>query len=175
MNLTPSDIAAFASAVTAVVALFVALWSARVQREHARRSVTPHLDFVYGITDTGPLALYLVSNGIGPAKLLDFSVTVAGKRARSFDLLNVWHSAFQAVDFSCPSHANEPIPGQYFPPGARLLLVDYGPDFDLADKNANSPSKLCAAFETALSSVTVQAEYESLYGQRFTSTWRLPK
>lgn len=175
MSLTPSDIGAIASAVTAVVALFVALWSARVQREHARRSVTPHLDFIYGVTDSGPLALNLVSNGIGPAKLLDFSITVNGKRARSLPWLNVWHSAFQAVDFSYPADSNEPIAGQYFPPGARLLLVDYGPDLDLTEKDAISASKLCGAFEKALSSFTVQVDYESLYGQRFSSTWRLPK
>lgn len=175
MPLTPSDIAAVASAVTAVVALFVALLSAHVQRAHNRRSVTPHLDFVYGITDTGPLALSLVSNGIGPAKLLDFSVTVDRKRARSLHSLNVWHNAFHAANFSCPAHSNEPIPGQYFPPGARLLLVDYGPDFELTETDVITASKLCAAFEKALSSFTVQVDYESLYGQRFTSTWQLSK
>lgn len=174
MTLTPSDIAAVASAVTAVVALFVALWTTHVQRVHNRRSVTPHLDFVYGITDIGPLALSLVNNGIGPAKLLKFLVTVDGTRARSEHLLNVWHYAFDLVNFSCPANSNEPLPGQYFPPGARLLLVDFGPDLECTEIDGIAAHEQIGAFEKALRSFTVQLEYESVYGQRFTSIWQLP-
>lgn len=174
MTLTPSDIAAVASAVTAVIALFVALWTTHVQRVHNRRSVTPHLDFVYGITDIGPLALSLLNNGIGPAKLLKFLVTVGETRAQPKQLFDVWHHAFELVDFSCPASTNEPIPGQYIAPGTRLLLVDYGPDLECTEIDNITASEQIRAFEKALRSFTVQVEYESVYGQRFTSTWQLP-
>lgn len=89
-----SDITSIASAITVALALFVAVWSAVVQRTHAQKSITPHIDFVYGNSDSGPLALTMISNGIGPARVIGFHVFVDGKRVKKSALsIDLWHRA----------------------------------------------------------------------------------
>jgi hypothetical protein len=171
----PQDQATVASSLVALLALGVAIWNSWVQRDHARRSVTPHLDFIYGVIEHGPMALHLVNNGLGPARLLSFSLLLDGEAVRPMYSLGLWQSASLRGELSLPGHRNEPRVGELFPAGSRLVLVDFGPEFDLlsSDSEPEQLSRMAADFEQKLSRFDLRVEYESLYGERFQSSWTL--
>ncbi len=169
---TISTITAISSVAIALAAFFVAWWTGHVQREHAKLSVLPHLDFIYGNTSTGSLALLLINNGVGPAVITGFDIFVAGALIKPAALLGTWYSAFAAADDSAPSKENVPSVGQYIRAREKFLLLDAGSELSLAP-NTDEAVNVARRYEASLAKFTVCVNYRSLYGQQFQTSWCL--
>lgn len=170
-----TEITAIASVSIALLALIVSLWSMVLQRAHNRRSVTPHIDILYGRTDFGIFALHMINNGIGPARITEFTVLVDDKPVSYMLHQNIWESAGLGMDFSLPDTANVPVIGQLVAKDSSLLLLDYGPEFDLQATvmDVSQLPTLTQKFENALARLSITVGYESLYGDPFIATWKL--
>lgn len=167
---TVSTITAVSSALIALAAFLVAWWTGHVQRRHAELSVQPHLDFIYGNTSLGALALVLVNNGIGPAIVDSFSISVGDSTIKSPLHLGVWNKAFSKAGGDAPATANVPLIGQYLSPGERLFLVNAGDNVSMA-ASAKEATETAQRFESALLQVRVHIAYRSLYGVKHEATW----
>ena len=162
-----------ASTLIALAAMVVAVWTVYVQRKQVRLSVTPHLDLVYGTSETGPLALVLVSNGIGPARIRSFEVLIDKVTVTPNAMKGLWHSVFRKLDSIEPSDANEVLPGQFLALGERTVLLDLRYNMDSAT-DVRSAIELSSKFESALDKMMIRIVYESLYGKRFVCEWSKP-
>lgn len=162
---------ALAGNLIALSAMFVALWNVKSQRKHARLSVTPHIDFYYGITTKDPLGLYLINNGIGPAKITDFSVIIKGDRVQPDRIMGLWDAVFKKLGAEAPSEANDILSGQMLRAGDEILLFR----FDSSNESdVNNLMEEIGSFESVLKQFEIKVSYESLYDVRYNSSWKYP-
>lgn len=98
-----------------------------------------------------------------------------GKLIRPLPHLSIWQSAASWGGFHLPANENAPTIGQYCSPGYSLLLLDYGPEYDIdaEGKDVQEAANLIAEFEKALGHITVMVAYESLYKDKYTTVWAL--
>lgn len=74
-----SDYIAVAALFVALLAMFATFWQAHIARSYSRISVRPHLDWGVNRFPGKPVAFFLVNNGLGPAIIKSFTLTLDGK------------------------------------------------------------------------------------------------
>jgi hypothetical protein len=168
------DLSDLATALIAALALFVSVWNAWIQRRHSRLSVTPHIDFIYGEMDS-PLSVNLLNNGIGPARVLNFSVFVDGTERSAATPLGLLGGAVQQLDLKGSIWTDDIRAGQVIAAGKKIPVIVYS-DLNLQlDDSTEDAARNVRAFESSLRRIKIVVDYESFYGQGFSSTWTLPE
>lgn len=115
-------ISSFCAIFVAVVALFVAIYQAKVTRDHQEISVWPYLD-IYGtsvakINDKDfPLAMYIRNEGIGPAMIKRFEITYKGKKHPHLG------SVFKELFPEEPAYSSDKSAFKVILPGKEMLLI----------------------------------------------------
>lgn len=163
-----SNITSIIGVVVAALAMFIATWNAYIQRKHARLSVTPHIDLTYGETTKDPLGLFMVNNGLGPARIKEFSVLVGGESVKP-NYLGIWSAVFHKFNQTSPSEANDVTAGQMLRAGDMLLLVKV----DHVGESVEEFVEKIGEFQSVLRQIEVRVSYESLYDVQYSATWRL--
>lgn len=82
--------------VTAVVAVAVSLYEARIDRAHQKVSVWPYVEQGNSLTFGQPYRRMVRNAGIGPARIRSFQVRAAGRPVRT------WSEAAAAVACGAP-------------------------------------------------------------------------
>ena len=150
---------AIGTVVMALCALGTSLWQGAVLQAHNRLSVRPVLEFVsnYEVTAEGKVfhEILLQNNGLGPAQVTKFTAHIGTKTLGSAH--EIWQAAGLEMPIQCRGAGNAlhfyktdavqmviRVPHQE---GCGLSQVDY-------DK---------------LKGLTLEIEYQSLYGETFTA------
>lgn len=163
-----TNITAIAGVVVAIIAVIIACWNAYIQRKHARLSVTPHIDLSYGETTKDPLGLFMTNNGLGPARIKEFSVFVGNELVKP-NYLGIWSAAFHKFNQIAPCEANDVTAGQMLRAGDTLLLVKIGH----VNESVEDFVEKIGEFQSVLRQLEVRVSYESLYAEQFSIAWRL--
>jgi len=114
----PETFIAVAALIVSISAVAVGLYEASLQRHHDRAEVWPHLEIQVFTKQTGG-EIDLQNTGIGPAIVKAATVTVDGKRVRTWkDVLRTLNGADPVPfgNFSAVQHGLRP--------GDRLSLID---------------------------------------------------
>jgi hypothetical protein len=111
-------ILAVCAIITAVVAVAIAVYEARITREHQKISVWPYLMPYNSLPTGGPYTLNVTNRGIGPARIGRVTVRVDGEPRRNW--ADVVHTLIDArPDFVYSSIRR----GTVILPGATVELI----------------------------------------------------
>ena len=149
------------STVIALCALWFSLWQGVQARKHNRLSFRPHLDtWIHSNAEKGFYAVELINNGIGPAIIEEFSVTVDGKRI-SGNRAERLEKALKIIlpNLSYQSHQSFLAKDYSMAPKERCTIVAIqfaGPQFPPKD-----------FVEHALNRGDIEISYNSFYEERF--------
>ena len=169
----------WAPMITALAALFVAVWQGLESREFYMKTLSPHVSVSLKNTIEKP-ALLLRSNGTGPAVIREIEIIVDGETYH-------WHSTDQVdsvmkkleIDFfAIPQVVNR---GDYMPAGSNIELVRviepgipaYPDGFDVNVKvPAHNAIQLGRnvyreKLVNKLSKININVAYESVYGEKY--------
>lgn len=153
-----------AAVLIALAAWFVAVYEARQTRRHNRLSVRPWLTFTRSVAPMDaahPIpGIYLLNNGIGPATITRLTLTV-GERQLEGDAYEQWQQAVDASglrQFDVTCNAIE-VPSGLGAGEQRGLLQVPAPD----------AQEHHVAWQRGLCSIGCFVEYESFYGEHFTT------
>jgi hypothetical protein len=127
----PESFIGICAVVVSVVAVVVAAYEARIQREWQRAAVWPYVQLGRSFYDTDPnaapearewtLTLTAENAGVGPAQIRDFHVTVDGKPQRT------WGAAMQALLRTDDEiqYGESTILGTILPPERNIHMFQY--------------------------------------------------
>ena len=144
------------STIIALSALGASIWQGYIQSRHHKLSALPHLTIDYDHRSSNDVAVYLKSNGLGPAKLIEYEWLFNGKRfpigtkQDYLDLLNVMGHGGTDVEFYGP-HI-----GGYLEPGFNCFLIRFSNSAD----TENHKNITCRLYKAG-----IYLKYESIYGE----------
>lgn len=153
----PEMVVGVCAVIIGVCALFVSLYETRLMRQQQRAAVLPILElgrshYVTGEdSDRWRLSLHATNVGIGPARVLDFRVTVDGRPQQT------WGAAMQAllgVD-GVVRYGQSSINGRTLPADREIVM------FDLADER----------YAPGIVSEFERLDYEACYCSVFDECW----
>lgn len=132
----------------ATIALMISVWQGCEQRKHNRLSVRPLLNFDM-ISYNTTRSIKLSNNGLGPAVIKSFRLTLDGKQIDAEDG-NPWASVIQA----------------------RSLQGKYSAMYYFADGSIIKPEETYSLFtwtpeDTARLDITINIQYNSLYEEEY--------
>ena len=149
----PETFVAVAALIVSISAVAVGLYEASLQRRHDRAEVWPRLELTTYTTLNGA-SLSIENHGIGPALIKSVTVTVDGKRVRSWnDVLVALLGHPPAAQFS-----NSTIAESALRPGDKVMMVGL--------PNADMPPR----FWTAIHRVGFSVCYSSVFDEYWTLT-----
>ena len=150
---------AIGTVMMALCALATSLWQGAVLQQHNRLSVRPVLEFVsnYDVLPDGRLVyeILIENNGLGPAQVTKFTASIAGKN------LDSAHEIWQAAGIELPAQCR----------GAGNALHFYKTDAQqmVIRVPADAGCGLQPAEFDKLKGLKLDIEYQSLYGETFTT------
>lgn len=143
------------------VALGLSWWQLEISREHNRISVQPVIAITpYLEGPSGRNGVFLANQGLGPAKLTSFNVTVNGQTFEGLGR-NQWPEVIRKAgsEPSCFKHG-WPVYSSVLKAGEEEVL--------LAPSLANLPGcKAIAILFQLQKDVNIEIGYESFYGEAF--------
>jgi hypothetical protein len=162
---TASDVIAVCAVVVAVGAFVVTLWQGYEIRKHNRLSARPHLEIPMEFrTSEEFVGAFVVNYGIGPARVIRLQVTVDGERIPG-DWSEQWPIAMKQLGLS--DGLRRQIFWSALPEGS---VIAVGEAIELAAIPSDElTADLLAAFRDALARVGFSLDYESFYGEPFTT------
>jgi len=162
-SVNASEWIAIASAVVAVCALATSIWQGFITRRHARLSAKPIIEAeAHANQDPG---IAIVNSGIGPARLMKLTVLFGDQ---SFNLLtDAGHQKLTEALVADPLdrelvHHYVPRFGSAIAVGQRMPLVEI--------PAARDNYRLSGQLATTYREMTLHVEYESIYGERMSTT-----
>jgi hypothetical protein len=149
------------SAAVALCALAFSLWQASQARKHNRLSVKPHLTtWVHRDDEKGRLVLDLINNGLGPAIIEHFFVTLDGV-SLGHDSLEGIEKLLQKLFPDTPYGASYAAlePGYAMASKERCTIVDV--------RFHNKPFPTAEVVEKAIKRGRLEVTYRSFYEEQF--------
>lgn len=149
-------IISLSAVVIALAALGVSIWASFVAMRHQKLSVKPHIAIDFDHRITHDLGVYIRSNGLGPAKIVDYKWHINGKqfpirtRQDFLDVMNVLGLGDLDTEFFAPSIGN------YIEPGYQSFLLRFR-----ESANTGFHPEVC----DRLLGTKVIVTYESIYGE----------
>lgn len=166
MSLTNSDWIAIFSAVVATAALCATYWQARQTRQHNKLSVKPHLvwhtDRIVN-SDSVEIKAYVRNNGIGPALITDWTLTLDGvpyKKPPATLIPTLVEELIGSVVRARVKHNGTPGINTSMPANAEIVFAH----LVFPTLHKETEASISAAFER----VDLIIHYESFYGDKFT-------
>lgn len=161
--LQPEMMVGVSAVVIGVCALFVSIYEASLMREEQRSAVMPMLELGRSFNidrtdddeDRTRLSLHAENVGIGPARILDFRVTVDGVPH------STWGEAMQALlrEDQSLSYGQSTINGRTIPPERSVKMFDLG--------NTELAPRLIDEFDR----LDFEACYCSIFDECWTTTY----
>lgn len=147
----------------ALLALGISLWQLFVNRQHNKKSVTPHLnidDFLSPETNNGNIGLYLTNTGLGPAVIKEFNMYVEKEK---YEITNR-ESIFNITKLLKLDDENCTYGGLYL--GDWIASKDRFVIFEIKTNMENEKNYYYKLMDT-LSKLSIQISYENIYGNKF--------
>ena len=158
MDLNADRAIAFASAVVAGAALFVAVWQGILMRRHNRISVRPNLRFDLPLDD-GPLRAIIRNTAYGPAYVQRVVLAVDDAEVEG-SLTEALRTAFLKLGLNgLTVYGNVPYEGTSIAAGEEYPL------FTLVNTKEGDPLRERAVSE--IRRLSVQLSFTSIYGEKF--------
>lgn len=149
-------IAAIASTIIAGAALWFSITESRAARRHDRLSVQPILADDVLIDPSAPrLGLFLKNTGLGPAKVIHWSLQVDDRPYRELGISN-WSELSRHLGF-----AGDEIVYGYFVPDQVLPANESAELFSL--DNQSYSAERARKIRQALRRLTITIKYQSIY------------
>ncbi len=160
-------VAATAATITAVAALFVAVWENVQSREYNQLSVRPYLMIEASRTTTGDLdlgQLQLTNQGVGPAVIKSLQLRLAddpnsGVYENWGDVASLLREQGVRV-----TGWTDLSPGRPIGVDRELLLLGF--EQDVVDGTLQGPS-----VQDVIEQLHIDIEYEAVYGDAFETGW----
>ncbi|ENY5168439.1 TPA: hypothetical protein ACMDWL_004407 [Vibrio parahaemolyticus] len=147
----------YASEIIALCALFLTVYQANSQRRQNRISLKPHLDLFtdrYFNNGVGRIEIYLINNGLGPAFIETFEITLGDKNYSAKDARTALFG-----DRSDEFNYTELSKGYAIAHNQRIRVLSVNfPAKDWAEVNG---------LEESISSLELSINYKSVHGQLF--------
>ncbi|EGQ7830716.1 hypothetical protein [Vibrio parahaemolyticus] len=147
----------YASEIIALCALFLTVYQASSQRRQNRISLKPHLDLFterHFNNGVGRIEIYLINNGLGPAFIETFEITLGDKNYNAKDALTVlFGNRSDEFNYTELSKGYAIAHNQRI----RVLSVNFLAK-DWAEVNG---------LEESISSLELSINYKSVHGQLF--------
>tara|TARA_R110002073_G_scaffold84612_1_gene201494 strand:- start:4414 stop:4911 length:498 start_codon:yes stop_codon:yes gene_type:complete len=160
--MTTGLIIALSTTVIAVCALGVSFWQGYLQSRHQKLSVQPHMTIDFETRSNNDVAVYFRSNGLGPAKLIEYSWLFNNKifsieSHRDYgDLLNALGLGDESAELYSPHM------GGYVEQGFSTFFVRFLGSAG-SEQHKEVSSRLCQA--------KIMLRYESIYGEEFSEVY----
>lgn len=159
------DWVATSALFVAGIALALSIYEGYQNRRHNRLSVKPHIGLNFDVGPDRKSQVYFRNEGLGPAILRNISIQVNGGEKFSGMTAEGIENALKAVlpseQFPCPYDALTIDPGEAFIVGEKRIMLEL-PLYSVSDGKYLGLVK-------GLGSLTWTFEYESFYGEKFTS------
>lgn len=162
----PEFYLSLAAIFVAALSLSLTLWSAMLERKHARLSLLPHLIIrrrVDSVVDGGiEISIFLRNVGLGPARLMSYVLhTSAGQPVQSNH--KNWYDCLKDRGIvSLTTKVYLPDKGELLSSNDKLEILELSCSQVHAERNLN----ICA-------NLWLEVTYESLYGEQSTIRFAL--
>lgn len=148
-----------ASAIVALAALFVSVWSSWATRRHHRLSVRPHLTLSQKVSANAPqVEIKLTNNGLGPAIITSIRAFVDDVE-QPLTRPEYWEAIISKLRIVTERISGYTTQGDVaLRPGGTISLANV----DVPENQVDH-----AALQGELARVRIEVAYKSMYGEKF--------
>ncbi len=150
-----------ASVIVAFIALLLAIYEGRAQRQHNRLSVRPKLGLsVSTATDSEDAYISLENSGLGPALIKSFRLLVDDKDVREIGLKN-WTEVTKVLGLPQGAIYSYVGKGGVFPAGEKVKIVS------VSFREKENPKERIKQIRDAFRRLGFHIKYSSFYNEPF--------